>query len=129
MTLKINDNGTNRNMTKAEEAAHLAWTEEAQAEAQARRILESPECYDLTDMDGDPITSLIIKLTYIHIVGIAVIRTTLVSVIQKPDVSETSYFVVWQIEESLKVFGLFSNLWKPNHRWHIMIDAWEKLAC
>ena len=36
MTLKMNDNGTNRNMTKAEEAAHLAWTEEAQAEAQAR---------------------------------------------------------------------------------------------
>jgi hypothetical protein len=57
-----------------------------------------------------------------------VIRTTLVSVIQKPDVSETSYFVVWQIEESLKVFSLFSNLWKPNHRWHIMVAAWEELA-
>ena len=30
---------------------------DSQAEAQARRILESPECYDLTDM----VTSLTIK--------------------------------------------------------------------
>jgi hypothetical protein len=35
MALKINDNGTDRNMTKAEEAAHLAWAEQAQAEAEA----------------------------------------------------------------------------------------------
>jgi hypothetical protein len=58
-----------------------------------------------------------------------VIRTTLVSVIQQPDVSETSNLVVWQVEESLKVFSLFSNLWKPNHRWHIRIAAWKKLSC
>ena len=32
MALKINDNGTDRNMTKAEEAAHLAWAEIAQEE-------------------------------------------------------------------------------------------------
>lgn len=36
MTLKINDNGTTRNMTPDEEAAHLAWAEIAQAEAQAQ---------------------------------------------------------------------------------------------
>ena len=36
MALKINDNGTTRNMTPDEEAAHLAWSETAQAEAQAR---------------------------------------------------------------------------------------------
>ena len=35
MALKINDNGTDRNMTAAEEAAHLAWAEVAQAEANA----------------------------------------------------------------------------------------------
>ena len=35
MALKINDNGKDRNMTKAEEAAHLAWAEQAQAEAEA----------------------------------------------------------------------------------------------
>jgi hypothetical protein len=34
MALKINDNGTDRNMTKAEEAAHLAWAEIAQEEAE-----------------------------------------------------------------------------------------------
>jgi hypothetical protein len=34
MALKINDNGTDRNMTPAEEAAHLAWAEIAQAEKQ-----------------------------------------------------------------------------------------------
>jgi len=36
MALKINDNGRDRNMTKAEEAAHLAWAEQAQAEAEAQ---------------------------------------------------------------------------------------------
>ena len=36
MTRKINDNGTTRNMTAEEEAAHLAWAVEAQAEAQAQ---------------------------------------------------------------------------------------------
>ena len=36
MAHKINDNGTERNMTAAEEAAHLAWAEQAQAEAEAQ---------------------------------------------------------------------------------------------
>ena len=36
MALKINDNGTDRKMTADEEAAHLAWAEQAQAEAQAQ---------------------------------------------------------------------------------------------
>jgi hypothetical protein len=35
MALKINDNGIDRNMTAEEEAAHLAWAEQAQAEAEA----------------------------------------------------------------------------------------------
>jgi len=35
MTRKINDNGTTRNMTAEEEAAHLAWVEQIQAQAQA----------------------------------------------------------------------------------------------
>ncbi len=36
MALKINDNGTTRDMTPDEETAHLAWAEIAQAEAQAQ---------------------------------------------------------------------------------------------
>ena len=36
MALRINDNGTERNMTADEEAAHLAWAAVAQAEAQAQ---------------------------------------------------------------------------------------------
>jgi len=36
MALKINDNGTDRKMTANEEAAYLAWAEQAQAEAQAQ---------------------------------------------------------------------------------------------
>ena len=36
MALKINDNGIDRNMTADEEAAHLAWQQVAQAEAQAQ---------------------------------------------------------------------------------------------
>ncbi len=35
MALKINDNGTDRNMTPAEEAAHLAWAETTEAQADA----------------------------------------------------------------------------------------------
>jgi len=37
MALKINDNGTTRNMTPDEEAAHLAWSETAQAQAEAQK--------------------------------------------------------------------------------------------
>jgi len=36
MALKINDNGTDREMTAEEEAAHLAWAVIAQAETQAQ---------------------------------------------------------------------------------------------
>jgi hypothetical protein len=36
MTLKINDNGQDRNMTPDEEAAHLAFIEQIEAETQAR---------------------------------------------------------------------------------------------
>ena len=36
MAHKINDNGINRDMTPAEEAAYLAWANEAQAEAEAK---------------------------------------------------------------------------------------------
>ncbi len=36
MALKINDNGTTRNMTPAEEAAHLAYAEIATMEKQAQ---------------------------------------------------------------------------------------------
>ena len=35
MALKINDNGTDRDMTKQEQTAYLAWAEIAEAEAQA----------------------------------------------------------------------------------------------
>ncbi len=36
MAIRINDNGTERNMTPAEEAAYLAWAETAKAEAEAQ---------------------------------------------------------------------------------------------
>jgi hypothetical protein len=38
MTMKTNDNGVNRDMTEAEQAAHEAWaaSEQAQAEANAQ---------------------------------------------------------------------------------------------
>ena len=41
MALKINDNGTTRNMTPDEEAAHLAWAE--QFEAQRAAEIEAVE--------------------------------------------------------------------------------------
>ena len=36
MALRINDNGTERNMTASEETAYLAWAAEAQAEVEAQ---------------------------------------------------------------------------------------------
>jgi len=36
MALKVHDNGIDRNMTKAEEAAHLAFVEQIQNEAAAQ---------------------------------------------------------------------------------------------
>ena len=36
MALRINDNGTDRDMTADEEAAYLAWQQVTQAEAQAQ---------------------------------------------------------------------------------------------
>jgi len=36
MALKINDNGIDRKMTADEEAAYLAWAEQAQAEAETQ---------------------------------------------------------------------------------------------
>ena len=36
MTMKINDNGIDRNMTADEEAAHLAWAEQVEVQTQAR---------------------------------------------------------------------------------------------
>ena len=36
MTLKINDNGIDRNMTPDEEVAHLAFVEQIEAQAQAQ---------------------------------------------------------------------------------------------
>jgi len=36
MTMRTNDNGTNRDMTEAEQAAHEAWAVIAQAEAAAQ---------------------------------------------------------------------------------------------
>ena len=41
MALRINDNGTDRDMTASEEAAHKAWQQVAQAEAQARADAEA----------------------------------------------------------------------------------------
>ena len=36
MNMKINDNGTDRDMTEAEQTAHEAWSKVAQAEAKAQ---------------------------------------------------------------------------------------------
>ncbi len=41
MAIRINDNGTERNMTPAEETAHLAWAETAKAEAEAQAAAQA----------------------------------------------------------------------------------------
>lgn len=40
MTMKINDNGTDRDMTETEQAAHEAWQKLAAAEAEAQNKAE-----------------------------------------------------------------------------------------
>ncbi len=41
MTMRTNDNGVERDMTEAEQAAHEAWAVIAQAEAEARSEAEA----------------------------------------------------------------------------------------
>ena len=43
MALKINDNGTDRNMTKAEEAVYLASAEQIQLETEAYAEAKAPK--------------------------------------------------------------------------------------
>jgi hypothetical protein len=49
---------------------------------------------------------LAVLKTYVHIVGVAVVRATLVAVVQQPDVSKRSYLVVWLVEKCFKVLCL-----------------------
>ena len=52
MALKINDNGIDRDMTASEEAAHKAYQQVAQAEAQARaEALEAKQVARLALLD------------------------------------------------------------------------------
>ena len=63
--MKINDNGTDRNMTKAEEAAHLEWAEiaqaeaEAQAEAQAAKVATRQAVLDKLGLTADEVAALL----------------------------------------------------------------------
>ena len=56
------------------------------------------------------------------------IRASLVSVVEEPDVSQASDLGVWHTEKLLKVFGLLSKLWKPDHRRHVRLAAGQELA-
>ena len=64
MALKVNDNGIDRNMTKAEEAAHLAALEQiqnevaAQAEAQAAKIAARQAVLDKLGLTADEAAAL-----------------------------------------------------------------------
>ena len=64
MALKVNDNGIDRNMTKAEEAAHLASLEQlqneaaAQAEAQAAKIAARQAVLDKLGLTADEAAAL-----------------------------------------------------------------------
>lgn len=64
MALKINDNGTTRDMTPDEEAAHLAWAETAKAEAEAlkqdltARAVKRQQALDKLGLTADEVAAL-----------------------------------------------------------------------
>lgn len=64
----------------------------------------------------------------IHIVRLVVIRVTLVSVIEQPDISHISDFIVSSCEEGLEVFCGFDQFREPNKCGQILLFAWNVSA-
>ena len=56
------------------------------------------------------------------------IRVALVSVVEKPDVSERSNLSVRHVEEAFKVTGLLTQFRQPDHCWHIRLRARQERA-
>lgn len=57
----------------------------------------------------------------VHVVGVVVIRVSLVTVVKQPNVSHFSDFVVMSIEESFKVLSRLDQLRQPNHGGQIVL--------
>lgn len=63
MTLKINDNGTDREMTSEEQEAHLQWAVVAKAEAKAQReAIKAIQAQKIALLDRLGITEEEVKL-------------------------------------------------------------------
>ena len=59
------------------------------------------------------------ELAYLHVVGVVVVRRTLVSVVKAPHVSDVGNFVVAAVKELLEVFCGLDEFRKPNKRWKV----------
>jgi hypothetical protein len=53
------------------------------------------------------------------------VRRTLISVVETPDISNISNFVVTASEELLEVFCGLNQLWQPDQSWEISLSAWN----
>lgn len=51
------------------------------------------------------------------------VRVTLVSVVQKPDISNVTDLVILALKERLEVFSRLNHFGQPDHSWQILISA------
>ena len=56
------------------------------------------------------------------------VRCTLVSIVQQPDIANRSDLVVWHCEEWLEVFSILDNVGQPDHGWVVLLGACQELA-
>jgi hypothetical protein len=65
-------------------------------------------------------------ITYVHIKALVMIRSSHVSNIKKPDVSDVKNFVICSFEEFFKVLCWLHKLWDPNHGGEIGLFSLQK---
>lgn len=64
----------------------------------------------------------------LHVVRVVVVRVSLVTVVEEPNVSDFSNFVVLSIEEGLEVLSRLDQLGKPNQSGEILLLSLQVLA-
>ena len=65
-------------------------------------------------------------ITYGHIKALVVIRSSHVSNIKKPYVSDAKNFVICSFEELFKVLCWLHKLWDPNHGGKVRLSSLQK---
>ena len=59
-----------------------------------------------------------------EIVGIVVVRFSLVAIIKEPNVANVPDSIAFSVEESREVCSRFEDVTKPDHGWHVLAPRW-----